>query len=69
MAAAQPCAPQREPAMLPSFYHEAVEKVIRCCSGGHEYASPAKPQHETRERACPRCKPNSVRKIPSPKWP
>ena len=44
-----------------------MQETLKCLHCGHEYAAPANPKHETRERVCPKCKSNSVRKLPATK--
>jgi len=43
-----------------------MEKSYKCLRCGYEYSIPESIKQEVRERACPRCKSNSIRKI-SPK--
>jgi DNA-directed RNA polymerase subunit RPC12/RpoP len=40
-----------------------VEESFKCLRCGYEYSMPESTKQEVRERVCPRCKSNSVRKI------
>jgi len=41
-----------------------MEESLKCLRCGHEYKISADPKRKVMERVCPRCKSNSVRKIP-----
>ena len=43
-----------------------MEESLKCLHCEYEYKEPVDPKKEVRERLCPKCKSNSVRKI-SPK--
>jgi len=44
-----------------------MQESFKCLHCGYEYAAPVDPKQKTKERVCPRCKSNSVRKVSSPK--
>ena len=43
-----------------------MEELLKCLRCGHEYTIALVTQEEVKERVCPKCKSNSVRKL-SPK--
>lgn len=44
-----------------------MNESLKCLHCGYEYKIPVDPKQEVRERVCPKCKSNSVRKISSEK--
>jgi len=44
-----------------------MEQSLKCLHCGHEYTMPVNPKREVLERVCPKCKSNSVRKLPAKK--
>jgi Zn finger protein HypA/HybF involved in hydrogenase expression len=44
-----------------------MDESLKCLHCGHEYTMPLKPKQEVQERICPKCKSNSVRKLPAQK--
>ncbi len=44
-----------------------MKRSFKCLHCGHEYMMPVDPKQEVLERVCPKCKSNSVRKLPSKK--
>ena len=42
-----------------------MEDSLKCLHCGYEYKMPENPKQVIRERICPKCKSNSVRKLPS----
>jgi predicted Zn-ribbon and HTH transcriptional regulator len=44
-----------------------MSEYLKCLHCGHEYSQPEAPKDVVRERVCPKCKSNSVRKLPPSK--
>ena len=44
-----------------------MEEQLKCLRCGIEYAIQVEPKEAMRERVCPKCQSNSVRKLPSKK--
>jgi len=44
-----------------------MEEQLKCLRCGFDYTVSVNPRQELQERVCPRCKSNSVRKIPPKK--
>ena len=42
-----------------------MEERLKCLRCGHEYTVKPEPKEPLRERVCPRCQSNSVRKLRS----
>jgi len=42
-----------------------MEEQLKCLRCGHEYTVKREPKEAARDRVCPRCQSNSVRKLPS----
>ncbi|MFH1087121.1 MAG: hypothetical protein V1737_00870 [Chloroflexota bacterium] len=44
-----------------------MEETLKCLRCGLEYPAAPNPQQKLQERTCPRCKSNSVRRLPAKK--
>jgi len=42
-----------------------ADDQLKCLHCGHEYKAPTTGKAEVKERVCPKCKSNSVRKLPA----
>jgi len=40
-----------------------MEELLKCLRCGHEYTMTSVDQEEVKERVCPKCKSNSVRRL------
>ncbi len=43
---------------------QQADEWLKCLHCGHEYKLPQSTKQEVRDRVCPKCRSNSVRKLP-----